>query len=129
MQTTGLQTETYGVERIEVMRGPSSVLYGQGQPAGIVNLVTKRPTEQTIREVQLQGGSFDYKQGAFDFSGPANEDKTLLYRLTGLVRDSWRFSVNASNLFDKYYVAACFSMAQCNLGRARIILGTATYRW
>jgi iron complex outermembrane receptor protein len=88
LQTTGLQIETYGVERIEVMRGPSSLLYGQGQPAGIVNLVTKRPTEQTIREVQLQGGSFDYKQGAFDFSGPANEDKTLLYRLTGLVRNA-----------------------------------------
>ena len=53
-----------------------------------MNLVTKRLTEQTIREVQLQGGSFDYKQGAFDFSGPANEDKTLLYRLTGLVRNA-----------------------------------------
>lgn len=71
LQTTGFQIETYGVERIEVMRGPSSVLYGQGQPAGIVNLVTKRPTGQTIREVQLQGGSFDYKRGAFDFSGPS----------------------------------------------------------
>lgn len=80
--------ETYGIDRIEVMRGPSSVLYGQGQPAGIVNMVTKRPTEQTIREVQLQGGSFDHKQGAFDLSGAANEDKTVLYRLTGVLRDS-----------------------------------------
>ena len=80
--------ETYGIDRIEVMRGPSSVLYGQGQPAGIVNMVTKRPTEQTIREVQLQGGSFGHLQGAFDFSGPANEDKTVLYRLTGVLRDS-----------------------------------------
>lgn len=80
--------EPYGIDRIEVMRGPSSVLYGQGQAAGIVNMVTKRPTEQTIGEVQLQGGSFGHKQGAFDFSGAANEDKTVLLRLTGVLRNS-----------------------------------------
>lgn len=80
--------EPYGLERIEVMRGAASVLYGQGQPSGIVNLVTKRPTEQPVREIMLQGGSFDRKVGAFDFGGPANDDKTLLYRFTGLIRDA-----------------------------------------
>ncbi|WP_049750597.1 TonB-dependent siderophore receptor [Nitrobacter winogradskyi] len=79
--------ETYGLERVEVMRGPASVLYGQGQPSGVIALVTKRPTEQPLREVQLQGGSFDRKSGAFDFSGPVTEDKSLLYRFTGLWRD------------------------------------------
>ena len=80
--------EPYGLERIEVMRGAASVLYGQGQPSGIVNLVTKRPTETPVREVMLQGGSFDRKVGAFDISGPANDDKTLLYRFTGLIRNA-----------------------------------------
>ncbi|WP_438275361.1 TonB-dependent siderophore receptor [Nitrobacter sp.] len=80
--------EPYGLERIEVMRGAASVLYGQGQPSGIVNLATKRPTEQPVREIMLQGGSFDRKVGAFDFGGPANDDKTLLYRFTGLIRDA-----------------------------------------
>jgi iron complex outermembrane receptor protein len=80
--------EPYGLERIEVMRGAASILYGQGQPSGIVNLVTKRPTEQPVREVMLQGGSFDRKVGAFDLGGPANDDKTLLYRFTGLIRDA-----------------------------------------
>ncbi len=80
--------EPYGVERIEVMRGAASTLYGQGQPSGIISLVTKRPTERPVHEVMLQGGSFDRKVGAFDFGGPANEDKTLLYRFTGLIRDA-----------------------------------------
>ncbi|WP_319797398.1 TonB-dependent siderophore receptor [Nitrobacter sp.] len=79
--------EPYGLERVEVMRGPASVLYGQNQPSGVIALVTKRPTEQPIHEVQLQGGSFGQKGGAFDFSGPVTEDKTLLYRFTGLMRE------------------------------------------
>lgn len=83
-----MRIEPYGLERLEVLRGPSSVLYGQLEPGGMVNLVTKRPTADPIREVQLQAGSFDRVQGAFDFSGPMNEEGTVLYRLTGLARDS-----------------------------------------
>ncbi len=79
--------EPYGMERVEVMRGPSSVLYGQNVPGGVIGLVTKRPSEKAIREVRLQGGSFDQKGGAFDFGGPVTEDKSLLYRFTGLLRD------------------------------------------
>jgi iron complex outermembrane receptor protein len=93
MYLNGLRTfngayDPYGLERVEVMRGPASVLYGQGHPGGTISLVTKRPTEEPFHEIMLQGGSFDRKVGAFDFSGPANEDKTLLYRFTGLVRDA-----------------------------------------
>ncbi|WP_319798679.1 TonB-dependent siderophore receptor [Nitrobacter sp.] len=79
--------EPYGLERVEVMRGPASVLYGQNAPGGVIALVTKLPTANPIREVQLQGGSFDQKGGAFDFSGPVTDDRTLLYRFTGLLRD------------------------------------------
>jgi iron complex outermembrane receptor protein len=79
--------EAYGLERVEVMRGPASVLYGQGEPAGTIGLVTKRPTENPVREVQVQGGSFGKKGIAFDLGGPVTEDKTLLYRLTGVMRE------------------------------------------
>ncbi|MCV0386455.1 MAG: TonB-dependent siderophore receptor [Nitrobacter sp.] len=79
--------EPYGLERVEVMRGPASVLYGQGQPSGVIALVTKRPTEQPFHEVRLQGGSFEQRGGAFDFGGPIREDRTLLYRFTGLLRE------------------------------------------
>ncbi|SFT57233.1 TonB-dependent siderophore receptor [Mesorhizobium sp. YR577] len=75
--------DSYGAERYEIMRGPASVLYGQAGPGGIINYVSKRPTEEKINEVEIGAGSFERFEGKFDFSGPLNEDKTLLYRVTG----------------------------------------------
>lgn len=80
--------DPYGLERVEVLKGPASVLYGQGTPGGLLNMTTKRPTEETLREVQVQAGSYGRIQGAFDLSGPLTADGTFLYRLTGLARDS-----------------------------------------
>ncbi|MEL7636006.1 MULTISPECIES: TonB-dependent siderophore receptor [Sporomusa] len=80
--------EAYGIERVEVLKGPASVLYGQNVPGGLFNMISKKPTTESIREIQLQTGSFDRLQGAFDFSGPVDADKTRLFRLTGLMRDS-----------------------------------------
>jgi iron complex outermembrane receptor protein len=80
--------EPYGLERFEVLRGPSSVLYGQSAPGGIVNSISKRPTEEPLHEVRLQAGSHDRIQGAFDLSGPIDEDREWLYRIVGLARDS-----------------------------------------
>lgn len=80
--------EPFGLERVEVLRGPASVLYGQSAPGGLVNAVTKRPTDQPLHVLELQAGSHDRFQGAFDLGGAVTADGTLLYRLTGLVRDS-----------------------------------------
>jgi iron complex outermembrane recepter protein len=80
--------DPYGAERIEVLRGPASVLYGQNDPGGIVNYVTKRPPTTPFREIEFQAGSFNDLAGKFDIGGPANKEKTLLYRLTGVVRDA-----------------------------------------
>lgn len=80
----GNQIEAFNLERLEVLRGPSSVLYGQGSPAGIVNLVSRRPSEQAGGEVRLQAGSHGRLLGGFTMTGPLNEDRTLLYRVTGL---------------------------------------------
>lgn len=84
----GTVIEPYGLERVEILRGPSSILYGQGGPGGLVNLVSKRPTDKTVREVQAQLGSYDRKQLAADFGGLLTDDGTWSYRLNGLVRDS-----------------------------------------
>lgn len=75
--------ETYGLERIEVLRGPSSGLYGQNVPGGMINLVSKRPSETPIREIQLGTGYPGQAQAAFDFSGAMNAENTVLYRLVG----------------------------------------------
>lgn len=83
-----LRIEPYGLERIEVLKGPASVLYGQNTPGGLINLVSKRPSETPVNEVLLQGGSHSRKQGAFDLTGPVDKDGRVLYRLTGLARDA-----------------------------------------
>jgi iron complex outermembrane receptor protein len=80
------KTEPYGIEGVTILKGPASSLYGISGPGGIVNVVTKRPKEEQFREVELLGGTYGRGQLGFDFSGPANEDGSLLYRLTGLGR-------------------------------------------
>ncbi len=80
--------ETYGLERIDVVKGPASALYGAGVPGGLVDATTKRPTATPLREIELLAGSFERFQGAFDIGGAATPDNTVLYRLTGLFRDS-----------------------------------------
>src|SRR5262249_40593980 len=78
----------FGLERIEVLKGPSSSLYGQTPPGGLVNMISKRPTDTPRGEVDLQSGSFNRKQVMFDFSGPIDAAQTWLYRVVGLARDS-----------------------------------------
>ncbi|MEP7453857.1 TonB-dependent siderophore receptor [Phyllobacterium sp. SB3] len=83
-----LRIEPYGLERIDILKGPASVLYGQNLPGGLINLSSKTPTETPLREVVLQGGNHDRVQGMFDFSGPVDPEGKFLYRLTGLARDA-----------------------------------------
>lgn len=82
------RTETYATERIELMRGPSSVLYGQNSPGGMTNVVSKRPSDEARHEIQAQIGTNARRQLAGDFTGPLDEDGKLLYRFTGVVRDA-----------------------------------------
>jgi iron complex outermembrane receptor protein len=83
-----LPLDVYGAERLEILRGPASVLYGQASPGGILNYVSKRATAEPQYEVQAGFGTFDRYQGKFDFSGHLTEDGALSYRVTGLGRDS-----------------------------------------
>lgn len=78
--------EAWGLERVEVLRGPSSIVFGQVKPGGIVNMVSKRPKEERHGEVQLQYGSFERAQMAFDIGGPVDPEKAWLYRVVGLGR-------------------------------------------
>jgi len=78
------QVDGYRVERVDVLKGPSSVLYGQGGPGGIVNMVSKRPTDDPIREVQFGLGNYDYRSAAFDFGDRIDKEGNFLYRITGL---------------------------------------------
>jgi iron complex outermembrane receptor protein len=78
--------EPWGLERVEVLRGPASVVFGQVKPGGLINMISKRPRDVAHGEIQLQVGSFERRQLAFDFGGPVTADKTVLYRIVGLGR-------------------------------------------
>lgn len=78
--------EPYNLERIEVLKGPSSGLYGQTNPGGLVNMVSKRPLATPHFEAVGQYGSFDRFQGAFDFGGAADPNAHHMFRFVGLAR-------------------------------------------
>ena len=82
------QIDPYMLQEIDVVKGPSSVLYGQNTPGGLVNLVTKRPPSQQLHEVVLNYGSHDKIQAQADLGGPIDDDGHRKYRLTGLPRQS-----------------------------------------
>ncbi|MGJ8634025.1 MAG: TonB-dependent siderophore receptor [Luteolibacter sp.] len=94
------------IDRVEVLKGPSSVLYGWMDPGGLVNIITKKPLDeqQTILDFSLSSypteGKFGYAT-SFDITGPINEDKTLLYRIIGGTdnSDSFRNFVDAESFF------------------------------
>ena len=83
----GFNTPSSLVDRVEVMKGPSALLYGQGTAGGVVNTITKKPTSAQRNSVRLFYGSKDVRRGVYDFSGPApgftSRNWTILYRLTG----------------------------------------------
>ncbi|MEH2447973.1 MAG: TonB-dependent siderophore receptor [Nostoc sp.] len=69
------------IDRVEVLKGPASVLYGQVSPGGVVNYVTKRPLSEPYYSADFTVGSYDLYKPILDLSGPLTQDKKLLYRL------------------------------------------------
>ncbi|PUW43757.1 ferrichrome porin FhuA [Cronobacter sakazakii] len=102
-----ISMDPYFLERVELMRGPTSVLYGNSNPGGIVSMVSKRPTTEPLREVQFKMGSHNLWQTGFDFSDAIDDAGVWSYRLTGLGR-----SQNAQQEMAKssrYAIAPSFS--------------------
>jgi iron complex outermembrane recepter protein len=95
--------EPYGLDRLEVLRGASSALYGGGSLGGIVNGESKTPRPDQVNELSLQSGSFNRLQGAADLGGAATEDGSLLWRLVTLLRKSDTQFKDIKN--DRIYVA------------------------
>ncbi|MGD1904978.1 MAG: TonB-dependent siderophore receptor [Leptolyngbyaceae cyanobacterium] len=78
---TGASPAITNIERVEVLKGPASILYGQVNPGGIINLVTEQPLSEPTYDIGIQVGSRGFWQPQIDFSGPLTEDGRLLYRL------------------------------------------------
>lgn len=99
--------DPFFMERIEVLRGPASVLYGQASVGGIINSVSKRPNGAQGGEISVEYGTFDFKQVKFDNSGHITSDGKWSYRLIGLARDAETQVDYVDN--DRYAIAPSIS--------------------
>jgi len=69
------------LERVEVLKGPASALFGNASPGGVLNRVTKKPLDEERNSVSFSTGSYNTLRALADFTGPLTKDKSLLYRL------------------------------------------------
>lgn len=80
--------DPYMLERVELLRGPTSVLYGKSSPGGIITMTSKRPTTEPLREVQFKMGTDNLWQTGFDFSNALDDAGVYAWRLTGVARSN-----------------------------------------
>ncbi|WP_421684579.1 TonB-dependent siderophore receptor [Stutzerimonas urumqiensis] len=86
----GVREEPFAYERIEILRGANSTLFGPADPGGSVNFVSKQPRFERFGEGFVSYGSFDHVEAGVDVGDVLNESETLAYRFTGKIQDSER---------------------------------------
>ncbi|WP_035336898.1 TonB-dependent receptor [Dokdonia sp. PRO95] len=132
-----LQPITSHLERVEVIKGPSSVTFSSADPGGTVNMVTKKPLTEQRNSVSFTTGSFGTLRATADFTGPLNNSKTLLYRFNAAFQeaDSFRDVVNNNAILiapslsfipnenTSLNVEMIYNDAQGNLDRGQPIFG------
>ena len=118
-------TEPYGVERVDIMRGPSGALYGQAEAGGVVDRTTKRPRADMLQEIRVEAGSWNHYSGAFDIGGRVTENETLLFRLTGLVRESeteFDYNDGKAQQNDRIFIAPAVTWAPSEDTRLTVLV-------
>ncbi|WP_148288833.1 MULTISPECIES: TonB-dependent siderophore receptor [Kamptonema] len=91
IQGSELLPDTANIERIEVLKGPASILFGEVQPGGVINVVTKLPLSTPFYEGEVQLGNYGFARPRLDISGPLTSDGSLLYRLNAVYEHSEGF--------------------------------------
>ncbi|WP_330207859.1 TonB-dependent siderophore receptor [Pseudomonas sp. AM14(2022)] len=80
--------ETWNLDRLALLRGPASSVYGQTPPGGLLDMVSRRPNAEASSEIQLQYGSDNHRQINFASTGKIDDAGQFLYGISGVVRDS-----------------------------------------
>ena len=73
--------DTSSIERVEVVKGPAALIYGQTQPGGVINYITKNPSSIRSNKLSLSAGSNQLFRAEIESTGPLNASKTLNYRV------------------------------------------------
>ncbi|MBD2562258.1 MULTISPECIES: TonB-dependent siderophore receptor [Nostoc] len=97
------------IERLEILKGFSSLLYGTGSPGGVVNYITKKPQATPSYKFSADIGSFNFYRGEVDLTGPLTDDKNVLYRLILAYQDSDYFVDNVED--NRIFVAPSVTLS------------------
>ena len=89
--TTRTATDLANIDRVEVLKGPASILFGRIEPGGVINLVTEQPLREPFYEIDFTAGSFDFYRPTLDFTGPLTESGNLAYRLNAAYQSAGSF--------------------------------------
>lgn len=95
------------VERIDVLKGPASSLYGRGDPGGTINIVSKRPQNDRFARLDLSAGRWDRYRSSLDVNTPLDDEGTMLYRMNLAVEDNKSFRDYRSS--ERQFFAPAFS--------------------
>jgi len=95
------------IDRIEFVKGPAGFMMANGEPGGIYNIATKKPTGENRSSVTLSGGGFNLGRAAIDLDGKLSKDGKLLFRLNAAAQS--KGSYNKYNYTDKYVIAPVIS--------------------
>lgn len=87
----GTQFETANLERVEVLKGPAAVLFGRIEPGGLINLVTKKPRDESYYSLEQRFGSYGFYRTEWDATDTITDDKSLSYRFTGSYQNNKSF--------------------------------------
>ena len=82
------KAETWNLDRLALLRGPASSIYGQTPPGGLLDMVSRRPQAESAHEIELQYGSDNHRQINFASTGKVDAEGRLLYGVSGVIRDS-----------------------------------------
>ncbi|MEG4344219.1 TonB-dependent siderophore receptor [Microcoleus sp. A003_D6] len=91
LASSELLPDTANIDRIEVLKGPASILFGEVQPGGVINVATKQPLSNPFYEGEVQLGNYGFGRPRLDISGPLTSDGSLLYRLNTVYEHSEGF--------------------------------------
>ncbi|WP_425617114.1 TonB-dependent receptor [Anatilimnocola sp. NA78] len=91
LDPTYVPRDFQSIERVEVLKGPAGSIWGSGSPAGVVNLVTKKPLDATFSDVGFTFGSYQQARFTLDTNGRASSDGSVLYRVNVAQEDSKGF--------------------------------------
>jgi iron complex outermembrane recepter protein len=105
--STRTESELANIDRVEVLKGPASVLFGRAEPAGIINYVTKQPLREPYYEVSFTAGDFSFYRPSLDFSSPLTEDGDLAYRLNVAYENAGSFRDGVQT--ERFFIAPTLS--------------------